>query len=310
MDISTDQTREHVFGALTPANTLAKLAFSDTYDFLTAGRQYAVDGDAPAVHRMQVGLLQEYDADVRQLQREIERRVEEGDGYTSDSLTEPASDGDAAEVAKLGMIWTGRFLLGFNPLPSAPEMGWTAGKGPLPHSHCADLFLCTMAFAKKHGINMRSFHARFNFDAGNKAFFIARQSRSQHAELTVNGNAVSGRQYALNQHCMKIRFDKLEYDFRYTGYAETAAYQAERDGYMTRVIQAPPPVNFEMPTLLVNFEMPTPLRSTRTIGQWTLSKPLGRGGMGRVFLASNSTNEVVAVKTVERNSNTKKQCGS
>ncbi|KAF1949666.1 hypothetical protein CC80DRAFT_555136 [Byssothecium circinans] len=45
--------------------------------------------------------------------------------------------------------------------------------------------------------------------------------------------------------------------------------------------------------------MPTPGRSMRTIGQRTLPEPLGRGGMGRVFLASNLTNEVAAVKIQE-----------
>lgn len=55
----------------------------------------------------------------------------------------------------------------------APQMGWTVGKGPLPSPRCADLFLCTIAFARKHGINLRSFHARFNFNLENRALFIA-----------------------------------------------------------------------------------------------------------------------------------------
>jgi hypothetical protein len=32
--------------------------------------------------------------------------------------------------------------------------------------------------------------------------------------LTVNGEAVSQQLFALNQYCMKIWSDKLEYDFR------------------------------------------------------------------------------------------------
>ncbi|KFY92196.1 hypothetical protein V500_04257 [Pseudogymnoascus sp. VKM F-4518 (FW-2643)] len=297
MDISTDLTPTDVFVTLTPANTLAKLAFSDIYDVLTAGRQYGRDNDAPAVHRMDVGLLQEYDADVTLLQREIERRLEEGDGYTSQSLTEPNSESEAAEIRLLGMIWTGRFLLGFQSPPSAPQIGWTVGKGPLPSPRCADLFLCTIAFARKHGINLRSFHARFNFNLQNWALFIARGSRSPHAELTVNGGAVSSQLYALNQSSMKIRFDKLEYDFKYASFSATDDFKTARDSYLTSVLKAPQ---------LVDFEMPTPLLSIRTIGQWTLAKPLGRGGMGRVFLASNSKNDIVAVKTVERNPSTER----
>ena len=48
--------------------------------------------------------------------------------------------------------------------------------------------------------------------------------------------------------------------------------------------------------------MPTPRRDTRAIGQWTLGGPLGKGSAGKVFLASNSKNQVVAVKIMERNS--------
>ena len=40
------------------------------------------------------------------------------------------------------------------------------------------------------------------------------------------------------------------------------------------------------------------------MGPWTLHKSLGKGVSGRVFLASNSRNEVVALKTIERNSRT------
>ena len=266
------------------------------YDTLTAGRQHARGNDAPAVHRMDVGQLQKCDPNVAQFQREIERRLEEGDGYTSQSLTEPNSESEAEEARQLGMIWTGSILLSFQSPPSAPQMGWTVGKGPLPSPRCADLFLCTIPFAKKHGINLRSFHARFNFNLQNSAFFIAGSSRSQHAELTVNGEAVSRQLYALNQYSMKIRFDKLEYDFKYTSFTETNDFKTARDTYLTSVLNAP---------RRVDLEMPTPVLNTRTIGQWTLNEPLGRGGMGRVFLASNSKNEIVAVKTVERNPVTK-----
>lgn len=95
---------------------------------------------------------------------------------------------------------------------------------------------------------------------------------------------------------MKIEFDKLKYVFQYTDWAMTPAFRRERDGYMTNARNGPQ---------AINFEMPTPSPSVRTIGEWTLSKPLGRGGMGRVFLASNSKNQVAAVKVVEWNSGTK-----
>ncbi|KAB5515675.1 hypothetical protein GE09DRAFT_1231204 [Coniochaeta sp. 2T2.1] len=253
--------------------------------------------DHGPVCRMQVKPTQVYDGDVHQLQRELLRRLQHGDGFTSDSLTEPFSDGEvAASIRELGQIWTGRYLVGFQPLPLVPDLGWTAGKGRLPGASGADLLLCTVAFAKKHGINLRTLHARFNFDLQNRAFFIAGKSSSQHAELTVNGTIVGRQMFTLNQYSMKIEFDKLKYVFQYTDWAATPAFRRERDNYMTDTRNGPQ---------AIDFEMPTPSRSVRTIGEWTLSAPLGRGGMGRVFLASNSKNQVAAVKIVEWNSSTK-----
>lgn len=52
------------------------------------------------------------------------------------------------------------------------------------------------------------------------------------------------------------------------------------------------------------FDMPTLRQETRTMGQWTLSNPLGKGSDGRVFLASNVRNEVVVVKVIERKART------
>jgi serine/threonine protein kinase len=89
---------------------------------------------------------------------------------------------------------------------------------------------------------------------------------------------------------MKIWVKSLEYDFRYTRFASTEAFIAERKKYLTITLNAP---------TSVIFDMPTPRHDTRTIGQWTLNDPLGKGSVGRVFLASNSKNQVVAVKIME-----------
>jgi serine/threonine protein kinase len=109
----------------------------------------------------------------------------------------------------------------------------------------------------------------------------------------VNGDPVSRQLYAINQQSMRIRFNKLKYTFQYTDYAGTQEFKTERNTYLTGGLKAP---------RLVDSKMPTPLASIRTIGPWTLADPLGRGGVGRVFLTSNSKNEVVAVKIIERNS--------
>ncbi|MCJ1464292.1 hypothetical protein MMC07_002905 [Pseudocyphellaria aurata] len=46
-------------------------------------------------------------------------------------------------------------------------------------------------------------------------------SSSHSAQLTVNGETVQRRPYALNQHSLIIRLDKLEYTFQWTDYAAT-----------------------------------------------------------------------------------------
>ena len=177
-----------LFATLTPANVLAKLAFSDVFDAVTRGRQKP-STDA-AVHRMSVASEQEYHADVLRFRLEMERKLNEGD--ISESPTEPGTETEL-EIRHLGMIWTGRYVLGFQPLPSAPEMGWVVGKGPY-----ADVFLCTKAFVKRHSLNLRSFHARFNFDKENGAFFFASITSSSFAGLAVNGETVSRHMHVLN----------------------------------------------------------------------------------------------------------------
>jgi hypothetical protein len=114
---------ESFFATLTPANVLAKLAFSDVFDALMAGRQNAQGDGVPAVRRMAVESQQKYHPDVLRLRRETERRLEQqaqySEGHTSESLTEPDTDTEE-EMRHLGMIWFGRFVLGFQPPPSAP----------------------------------------------------------------------------------------------------------------------------------------------------------------------------------------------
>ncbi|KAI3316751.1 kinase-like protein [Xylariaceae sp. AK1471] len=150
--------------------------------------------------------------------------------------------------------------------PSIPERGYVVGKGPL-ETLPFDLLLCTKFFAKWHGINLRNPHARFNFFPGNRALYIASCSRSQSTQLTVNGESAR-RPYALNQHSMNIRFDKLEYTFQWTDYAATGEFIRKRSEYVTGTLGGP---------LEVDVDMPTPLLNKRTIGKWTLGVALGAG---------------------------------
>lgn len=101
--------------------------------------------------------------------------------------------------------------------------------------------------------------------------------------------------HTLNQHSMHIRLNSLEYVFEYAAFAATALFFRLRREYTSWALKGP------VATL---FDMPTPRHETRTVGQLTLSDPLGKGSEGSVCLASNSRNEVVAIKVIERKART------
>ncbi|KAI7911190.1 hypothetical protein M0657_011062 [Pyricularia oryzae] len=282
-----------IYATLTPINALARLALSETYDVLTAGQQNSLR-EGPLC-RMKVEPQQRYNKDVSQLRRELQRRSDKGDGFTSDSLTEPESANEIENNQQLGTIWEGQYLLGFNPQPRIAEVGWRVGKSSqVLNSQHPDLVLCTPVFAKKHSLNIRTAHARFNFCKENSALFIAGR-RSQHAELKINGIIVTEQLFALNQRSMKVDFDRLTYELRFTAWADTEEFKSTRRRYLTTVLGV---------QAILDFEMPTPRHDVQMMGNWTLAQPLGRGGIGRVFLASNAKNEVAAVKIMDRDSDT------
>ena len=210
------------FATLRPINTLARLAFSDLYETFTTKGQNTQEDAPSAFHRMVVEASQTFDSEVLRLRLETERRVSQK-AYASDaeseSLTEPDTDTED-QYQELGNIWIGHHILRLKFPPSVPERGYTLGKGPLENMPL-DLLLCTKPFAKWHGITLRNPHARLNFFPETRGFYIASSSRSQPAQLTVNGETAQRRPYALNQHRMIIRLDKLEYTFQWTDYAAT-----------------------------------------------------------------------------------------
>ena len=290
---------DSAFATLAPKNALARLAFSELYDSLTAGRQNAEADGNPALDRMTVELQQIFDGEVLHLRLEADKRVSENsqnaaylsDAETSESLAEPDSDIEE-QYKELGLIWRGHYFLTLESLPSVPHTGYAIGKGPLENIP-NDLLLCTKSFAKWHGINLRNPHARFNFFPDTRGLYIAGCSRSPLAQLTVDGEAVRLRPYLLNRYSMNIGLDKLEYVFQWTDFAATNNFSKVRNGYVAGAIGARP---------VVDIDMPTPLSSSRTIGKWTLGDVLGKGGRGRVFFASNTSGEMAAIKLIERTS--------
>ena len=248
--LPTNRMSADKFATLRPSNALARLAFSDLYETFTTKRQSSQQYASAAFHRMDVEATQTFDSEVLRLRLETERRVSQNayasDTETSESLPEPDSDMES-QHEELGNIWTGNYILRLDSAPAVRARGYTLGKGPL--ENCPfDLLLCTKFFAKWHGINLRNPHARFSFFPENRGFYIASSSRSQSAQLTVNGETVRRRPYALNQHSMIIRFDKLEYTFQWSDYAATEALIEERREYVTWALGGPTETDFDMPT--------------------------------------------------------------
>ncbi|KAN0076119.1 hypothetical protein V8E54_006261 [Elaphomyces granulatus] len=209
---------DRTYATLTPANDLAKLAFSDIYDTSNAGRQNGTADGNSALRHITVAPEQVYNADVLRLRLETDRQVSKqaynSDGETSESLTEPDSDTERHH-RELGMIWIGHYRMQLRSPPFVPERGWTGGKGPLEK-------------IPWHGINLRNPHVRFNFSTEHKGLYITGCSRSSLARVTVNGKSAAQGPYYLNKHRMKIGLDKLEYDFQWTDFSATEKFVEER----------------------------------------------------------------------------------
>ncbi|KAK3365203.1 kinase-like domain-containing protein [Lasiosphaeria ovina] len=285
------------FVTLTPVSALAKLALSDIVETHINGRQnkYQAD-DAPLLKNMAVELAMKYDSEVFRLRREITRRGSlEGDsntGYASESFPESESEAEGAS-SEDGMVWAGHFFLDFNTSIIDPQLGWTVGRrSPDSDAPSPDLSLCRTSFAKQHHIGMRIFNARFNFAPDTRGLCISLVRGRASARLTVDGTPVKGKLHSLNKHKSVISFGgQLDYELEYTPFAsgkDNTFYQLRNK----RLEEAGAPEH-------VDVDMRTPLQVTRTIGPWTVGKPLGRGGQGRVFFGSNSDNEAVALKIVQ-----------
>ncbi|KAI0443400.1 kinase-like domain-containing protein [Xylaria telfairii] len=281
------------FATLEPSNASAKLAFSEVcHDILSRSQQTTQDKPFSA-HCMVVENEQIYDKDVLQFQRERAKREAKRDELDSDgSLTECDSDVEN-ELRPFGMIWSGHYILQLNPRPRT-TVGWTVGR--MLESDGPSMPLCTPSFLESQGDRIRSFHARFQFHLDNKAFFVALMSRSG-VGVAINGQPVGIMPHTINQSSVRIQVCSLEYIFKFSDYSYSDTYNEERQRYMST-----------LPTYIArpehsDFEMPTPQRGTTTIGQWALSRPLGKGSLGKVYLASNWKNEVVAVKTIQHDRN-------
>lgn len=185
-----------IFAILTPANTLTKLAFDDFVEVNIAGLHKGEAKGALASLRITVEPQRKYDREAFLLRAQLTQRDafdgESNAGDSSETLPEPETEIED-EYREYGMIWEGCFVLAFKPQPSKLRFGWTVGKRVLGNNGPAnaDLLLCTRSFEKKHGIHLRNFHARLNFNPHTRGFSVALASRRPNTHLTVDGDGVS-----------------------------------------------------------------------------------------------------------------------
>ena len=131
------------FATLASTNVLAKMAFSEVYETMMHRRQGSTTEEIPAFHRLRAEPEQAYHKDVLDFKREMEYKLSKGDISDSLSGTDTEQNVDSeADDKHLGMIWTGRHILGLQLQPFAPRLGWTAGKGSLEKE--VDILLCTV----------------------------------------------------------------------------------------------------------------------------------------------------------------------
>jgi serine/threonine protein kinase len=116
-------------------------------------------------------------------------------------------------------------------------------------------------------------------------------------QLTIDGVPVRRETRFFNKDSSIVGISPLHFKFAYTEHSRSEAFLefrnrlcSEANSWNDRDTSAP--------TLSLT---PTPAQQTQSIGQWTLSKELGKGGAGKVYPATNSSGDVVAIKVVERN---------
>ena len=292
MDSTTGSSSESTFATLTPANAAAKAAFSAVF---VGGSQ---EGAASCRRFMHVKPEQEYDRDVLRFHHHQKRKLQEQELFQDDTVSQTPTEPDTEtelESKHLGMVWSGHYIFDLTALPFEPESGWTAGTNR--KNEQIDFVLTT----KQISARVRTYHARFNFHPHTGFLFVSKVSRAITAEIAVDGIQVQrGQLYGLNQSSMTIWIGQLQYIFQYLDFASSPAFYKDHQNYMKDQL-----TEFTS----ISSITPTPTGRPRIFGGWTLGRSLGRGGFGKVYTATNSRNEIAAIKVQERVSKTAYQIG-
>jgi protein kinase-like protein len=270
-----------VFATLTPANTQAKIAFHEVYEYL-------IEDGAPPCFAVEPDRV--FNREV--FQYRLHKSQSRDDREASDTPTDPDTDIEENELRPLGLIWTGRYIFSLKIPPRNAASGWILGKGR--QNNPVDVQLAI----NRTQYDLRGFHAIFNIHTSTGYLWATKASGSIDLEFTIDGHDVArGQRFGLNQTPMRLRMGRCEYIFEYTEYARSPEYVVEQRNFLTRHLKIP----HESIDLSLT---PTPSRHSRKIGDWTQGISLGKGTFGKVFVGTNAKNETVAIKIVERGSRT------
>ncbi|KAK3307128.1 uncharacterized protein B0T15DRAFT_165847 [Chaetomium strumarium] len=211
------------FATLTPINPLARMAFSDLYSRLIAGRQDVDDRERAFRIGRNTELVSDRDVEAfkRHIRRRAAKKADADADQVSDTLPDTQSKSeDNSNDSGPGLIWRGHFILSFRPDPSRLIFGWTVGKRKLLGlERISSRLLMSLFVYLPLPTNI------------NCLFGISIPTWL----VIASGVLVTKRLYILNIYTIRISSGVLQYEFRYTEFANTPGYPTLRDDFISRV---------------------------------------------------------------------------
>lgn len=265
------------FAILTPTNALAKLAFHDVVSERYL-RQDQMDEDHRFAYTKQfihIDEEQQFQADVQHWQA-YDSGIQPIDSDRGSSTEPDTQTGE--ELACAATIWSGFYTFRFE---KEDQILWSAGLGKTP----LDTEFVLASLSSNSVSHIRRRHARFMFNLENGLLGVMRASRAA-TNILVDGNNVREKSFALNRNTAQLQIGPFEYRFEYTDYSRTEDFANLKLEALRSTVYNIDPANVT----------PTPLKSSVVIDSWTQSTSVGYGTFGTVYRATNSSQEVVAIK--------------
>jgi hypothetical protein len=100
-----------------------------------------------------------------------------------------------------------------------------------------------------------------------------------------------------NKSSSSVNIGSLRFEFMYTEHSQSEEFIKLRNRFRS---QANHWKDQGASAAALNLT-PTPAQQTQSIGQWTMSKVLGKGAAGKVYSTTNSSGDVVVIQVVKRN---------